>query len=429
MLDTDAIERLVRSQIEQSVNQQVTTAVESSEWLESLERRILEFVQARVMAKFSNAQALPEIEQTVRSSVQELFRLGTVPGISQYVDQTRIQQVMDLAIEQLIESSMQALTTDPVWLEKIERQIEQQITHIMVDRVVAHLGGIDLNPIIKQRIDENMTVFRKDILEKFSSTGIDDQATVCQLTVMDDNVVVENHLTARDLNIFNAATIQDLVVTGSVNIDNPSWNQLADGISDRTLTRLSKEWHKTLVSQVADEIRTKGIDFDQITMAGQPVIQGTSLTRHVTDSSLQTVGILKSLQVQGETHLNNTVSVLNRRLGVNTQNPEMALSIWDEEVSVIIGKHKAKQAYIGTSRDSGVAIGVNRVPHIEIDTDGLTTVKKLRVGLHRISHDTQVPGWSGTRGDIVFNASPGSDRVFAWVCTGAHRWQTLKSAE
>jgi len=298
-----------------------------------------------------------------------------------------------------------------------------------LDRVIAHLGGIDLNPIIKQRIDENMTVFRKDILEKFSSTGIDDQATVCQLTVMDDNVVVENHLTARDLNIFNAATIQDLVVTGSVNIDNPSWNQLADGISERTLKQLGKEWRETLVSQVADEIRTKGIDFDQITMAGQPVIQGTSLTRHVTDSSLQTVGMLKTLQVQGETHLNNTVSVLNRRLGINTQSPEMALSIWDEEVSVVIGKHKAKQAYIGTSRDSAVVIGVNRVPHIEIDTDGLTTVKKLRVGLHKISHDTQVPGWSGTRGDIVFNASPGADRVFAWVCTGAHRWQSLKSAE
>jgi hypothetical protein len=322
-------------------------------------------------------------------------------------------------------TAIQSLAQDPAWLEKIERQI----THIMVDRVVAHLGGIDLNPIIKQHIDENMQVFRKDILEKFSSTGIDDQATACQLTVMDDNVVVENHLTARDLSIFNAATIQDLVVTGSVNIDNASWNQLSDGISDRTLKRLSEEWREALVSQVADEIRNKGIDFDQITMAGQPVIQGTSLTQHVTDSSLQSVGVLKTLQVQGETHLNNTVSVMNRRLGINTQTPEMALSIWDEEVSVVIGKHKAKQAYIGTSRDSGMSIGVNRIPHIEIDVDGLTTVKKLRVGLHRISHDTQVPGWSGTRGDIVFNASPGPDRVFAWVCQGAHRWQTLKSAE
>ena len=341
------------------------------------------------------------------------------------LDPTTVKQMVDHAVEDKIITAIQSLAQDPAWLDKIERLISQA----MVDRVVAHLGTIDLNPIIKQRIDENMTVFRKQILEKFASTGIDDQATDCQLTVMDGMVVVENQLTTRDVNVVNAATMKDLVVTGSINIDNPSWNQLADGISDRTLKKLSKDWRQSLVDQVADEIRNKGINFDQITMAGQPVIQGSSLTRHVTDSSLQTVGTLKTLQVEGETHLNNTVSVLTRRLGINTQTPEMALSIWDEEVAVVIGKHKAKQAYIGTSRDSSVVIGVNRVPHMEIDTDGLTTVKKLRVGLHRISHDTQVPGWSGTRGDIVFNASPGPDRVFAWVCLGAHRWQTLKSAE
>ena len=72
---------------------------------------------------------------------------------------------------------------------------------------------------------------------------------------------------------------------------------------------------------------------------------------------------------------------------------------------------------------------MNRLPQIEIDPAGLTRIKKLQVGLHKISHDVQVPGWSGTRGDIVFNSNPGPDRVFAWVCLGAHKWQTLKSAE
>jgi hypothetical protein len=393
--------------------------------LESLEQRILEYVQARVIAKFSNAQALPEIEQTVKSSVQELFRLGNVPGIDQYVDQKRIRQVMDTAIEQMIESSMQTLTTDPAWLKKIEQQVNQ----IMTDRVVCDLGQIDLTPIIQQRIDVNMERFQQQILAKFASTGIDDQATVCQLTVMDDTVVIENQLIAKDINIVNAAVMKDLVVTGSVNIDNSSWIQLAQGISDQTLERLNESWRDTLVAQVADRIKQGGIEFDSITVGGEPLIQDHVLSRTITDSSLQKVGILRDLQVKGEAHLNDTVSVMNRRMGVNTQTPEMALSVWDEEVSIIIGKHKAKQAYIGTSRDSAVAIGVNRVPHIEIDTDGLTTVKKLRVGMHKISHDVQVPGWSGTRGDLVFNASPGPDRVFAWVCLGAHRWQTLKSAE
>jgi hypothetical protein len=425
MIDTDVIERMVQEQIAHTVDEQVTRVLASESWLHALEQKTIKYTQSRIMAKFADLDTVPELAEAVKTSIAALFEHGKLPGIDQYVDATAIRQCVDHAVENLVQATITQLTHDSAWIEKIERLINQTMT----DTVVAQLGALDITPVVKNHVDACMDQFRADMVEKFASTGIDDRATSCQLTVMDDTVVVENRLTARDINIVNAAVMQDLVVTGSVNIDNPSWNLLADGISDRTLARLSKEWKQTLVSQVADEIHTKGINFDLITMAGQPVIQGNTLTRHVTDSSLQTVGVLKTLQVQGETHLNNTLSVMNRRLGINTQSPEMALSIWDEEVSVVIGKHKAKQAYIGTSRDSSVVIGVNRVPHLEIDTDGLTTVKKLRVGLHRISHDTQVPGWAGTRGDIVFNASPGADRVFAWVCTGAHRWQTLKSAE
>ena len=425
MIDTDAIERMVQEQIVHTVDEQVTRVLASESWLHALEQKTIKYTQSRIMAKFADLDAVPELVEAVKTSVATLFKHGKLPGIDQYVDATAVRQCVDHAVENLVQATITQLTHDSAWIEKIERLINQTMT----DTVIAQLGALDITPVVKNHVDACMDQFRADMVEKFASTGIDDRATSCQLTVMDDTVVVENQLTARDINIVNAAVMQDLVVTGSVNIDNPSWNLLADGISDRTLKRLNNEWRETLVSQVADEIRNKGINFDQITMAGQTVIQGTRLTSHVTDSSLQTVGVLKNLQVQGEAHLNNTLSVMNRRLGINTQTPEMALSIWDEEVSVIIGKHKAKQAYIGTSRDSAVAIGVNRVPHIEIDTDGLTTVKKLRVGLHRISHDTQVPGWSGTRGDLVFNASPGPDRVFAWVCLGAHRWQTLKSAE
>ena len=191
MLDTNAIEHMVREQIEQTVTQQVSSAIEAPGWAESMEQRILEYVQSRVLAKFSNAQALPEIEQTVKHSVQELFRLGQIPGIDQYVDPDQIRQAMDIAIEQVIASTMHNLTTDQSWLAKIEQQINQ----IMTDRVVCELGQLDLGTIIQARADEHMVKFRQDILTKFASTGIDDRATSCQLTVMDDCVVIENHLT------------------------------------------------------------------------------------------------------------------------------------------------------------------------------------------------------------------------------------------
>ena len=164
------------------------------------------------------------------------------------------------------------------------------------------------------------------------------------------------------------------------------------------------------------------------TVEGTPLISGNSLNSAITQSNLQRVGTLGSLRVSGETQLTNTLSVVSKRVGINTEEPESALTVWDEEVAVNIGKAKSNQAYIGTSRAQSLSIGTNRVSHIDIDADGMTQIKKLRIGVYQISHSDMVPGWSGTKGDIVFNTSIKEDRVFAWVCLGNFKWQPLKSA-
>jgi len=426
MLDTAAIEQLVRQQIAEQVTEQVSLVIGSEEWLTSFEQRIIEFVQARVMAKFGNAEYLPEITNTVKSSVNELFKRGVIPGIDQYVDKTAIKNTIDVAVEQLVDSSVEVLGKDPVWLAKIEQQINQAT----VDCVIRQFGQIDLNPIIKERVDEHMTVSQQDILNNFASTGISDQAGSCQLTVTDDTTAVNNELTARDLNVSNAAVIQNLVVKGSVNIDNPSWELLATGISEKTIDRLSDEWKTVLTAQVAEQIRSNGIDFDSVKINGETLVSGNTLAKSITDTNIRSLGVLTTLTVAGESIFNNeTLAVLNKRIGVNTVSPEMALSVWDEEVSIVVGKNKANEAYIGTNRAQGVAIGVNRQPQIEISADGLTRIKQLQIGLHRVSHATQVPGYAGTKGDIVFNSNPDDSPVFAWVCIGGHRWKTLKSAQ
>jgi hypothetical protein len=55
-------------------------------------------------------------------------------------------------------------------------------------------------------------------------------------------------------------------------------------------------------------------------------------------------------------------------------------------------------------------------------------VKNLRVGRHRIVHEAEMPGYSGTKGDIVFNSNPKGDGVWAWQCLGAFRWIPLRTA-
>jgi len=341
------------------------------------------------------------------------------------LDSAVVQNMVEQMVEKNILSTIESLLQDSAWLEKIERMINQTVIH----RTLLKIESTDINTIIRDRVDENLNTVHQNFMKNFSSNGIADQATQLQLTVMDDATVVENQLVAKDLQIIGNTSVKDLTVTGSINTDNQSWHDLASEISRKTLEQIDQEWKDRLVQQVTELIQQQGINFDTVKIQDEFLVSKNKLSYSVTDTNIQKLGQLGSLQVKGEAHIYDTLSVVNRRIGINTATPESALSVWDEEVAVIIGKHQAKQAYVGTSRDQGLVIGVNRQPQIEIDVTGLTRVKKLQVGLHKISHDVQVPGWAGTRGDLVFNSSPGPDRVFAWVCLGGHKWQSLKSAE
>ena len=335
------------------------------------------------------------------------------------IDPVVIQQLVDQAVQENILSAVENLSSDPAWLARIEHMINQTV----VQETITRLKPIDLNPTIKQCVDESMSQFKQTLLTNFASTGIIDTATACRLTVTDDAVQITNTMSAE------TASVQNLIVKGTINTDNPSWQNLIEAIGQKTLDLMTKDWTDGLVLQVSDQIKNNGIAFDQIAVGDEQLIDGNRLSSAITETAIQTVGPLRQLTVDGEAHINETFTVVNHRVGVNTTEPEMALSVWDEEVSVVIGKNKSKQAYVGTNRDQGLAIGVNRIPQIEIDADGLTRIKKLQVGVHRIGHDVQVPGWSGTRGDIVFNASPGDDAVFAWVCLGSFKWKALRSIE
>ena len=426
MLDTAAITQMIEKEISATVQAQVSALFTSDDWIQPLEQKILQHAQDRIVAKFASSDSMPEILDAIRHSVAQLFEQGQVPGVADFVKIDTVKHAVDQAITGFVAMAVSEFSQDPTWQSRVEHMINQTVTQETLSRV----GSLDIMPTIRDCVHEHMQRFTVSMLENFSSTGIQDRATKCELTVMDDVVIVENCLTANSIEAVDSVRVKHLVVTGSINTDNLSWSALSDHISQQTLDKLTVKWNNELVDQVVKQVQEHGIDFEQVLVGGQKVIDGNQLTGTVTESKLKSVGILKTLTVNGEARFNNnTVTVLNRRLGINTDAPEKALSVWDEEVSVVIGKHKTNQAYVGTNRDQGLVLGVNREPQLEIATDGLTTIKKLRVGLHKISHDTQVPGWSGTRGDLVFNTSPDADRVFAWVCLGAHRWQTLKSAE
>lgn len=419
MLDPKVVTKMVEDQIAISVNQKVQQVFENNDWIEPIEQRVIKYTQDRIVGKFSNSESLPELVEAIKIGVQQVFASGNVPGIENYVDADAVKQCVDQAVENTVTQAITHLGQDPAWLEKIEKIINQS----MVQRTVAQLGSIDIASIVRQRVDEQMQDMRIDFLNNFSSTGIDDRATACQLTIMDDATVVENRLTAQDLDVVGGLTVKDLVVRGSINTDNRSWDILADTIGQKALESIDVDWRDRLTNQVVERIQDQGIDFSNVTINGESLIKDNSLSGGILHSKLRQVGVLDDLKV------NTTLTVNRRRVGINTEEPEAVFSVWDEEVSIIAGKHKNQEAFIGTNRLQTVNFGVNKEPQLILSTDGITSVKKLRVGQHRIGHSSEVPNWAGVRGDIMFNSNPTPGSAFAWVCTSGFKWKVIKVEE
>ena len=424
MIDNMSLDSLIEQQIKLAVEQRVQAVLDQSNWIDQLENRIVKYAQDRIVARFANIATVPDLVDTVQNSVVRLFDQGRIPGLDTYIDNNTVTQSIDNGIQNLVNTSIDNLVIDTEWQSKIERSVNQLMTTRLGDR----LADIDLNSLIVSHIDAGIERWQDRLKQDFRTRGIADQATDIELTVMDGVVVVENDFVAKKVQVTDDLTVKNLVVSGTINTDNRSWNELKDVISQKVLTAATEQWRQDLVDQVVEQSRTAGINFDSVLIDNQPLIENNTLSTTVVDSHLQSTGTLHSLKVAGAAQFGQTMHVAGRRVGINTQDPEMALSVWDEEVSIIAGKLSKQQAFVGTARLQNLAIGVNRIPQIEIDADGLTTIKQLRVGRHRISHAGTVPGYSGTRGDLVLNSDPKPGTPFAWVCLGSFQWQSLHSA-
>lgn len=430
MLDAQQLAHIVEQEIRNEARLQVQQAVSQPEWLQDLEQQIIAFVQDRITARFSNIGTLPDLVTTVEHKVGEMFASGFVPDLNSYVDQDKIRQTVDLAVERFVENTINNLSVDPHWISKIETLIAQRTE----DRIRSLLRDVDLNAKISQAILENQDQLITAIKRDFRTEGIVDQSSSTQLTVMDGVVVIEHEIVTHDLTVEHDVIIKgDVLVQGAmgiqgrINTDNETWQDLSRHVGNVTYERIKQDFANELIATVIDSTKS-GIEIENITVDGHPLITGNTLGAGVINSNIKKLGTVENLEVSGTTHLAKTLTVQKNRVGVNTQEPDSALSVWDEETNLALGKYSKNTSFIGSNRKQSLVIGVNRQNHIEVDSDGMVTIQRLRVGRNNMSWGTEVPGYSGTKGDIVFNTNA-SDGIFAWVCLGAFRWQTVRMSQ
>lgn len=261
------------------------------------------------------------------------------------------------------------------------------------------------------------------IIEKFGSTGIDDQATFVQLTLMDHATVFEGPVYAPKIHAKGSLVVDgDLIVSGTIPKDSNLYNSLVADTAETTRNSLSTELFKSYSNLIYEEIQEKGLSLNKLMNDGKEVLVDNRLGYHITDSNLQRVGMLVDLQTRGENLLSDTLYVTNKRVGVNTLDPSASLAVWDEECEVIVKKRKQETAYIGTDRRQEVVLGSSGNDNITLQVDGNTVIPKLTVNKIPMTSGASIPNYEGTLGQIVFNERPAQGYHIGWVCLGGARW-------
>ena len=260
------------------------------------------------------------------------------------------------------------------------------------------------------------------IVTNFGSTGIDDKATACQVTIMDDVTVVENNLLTKDLTVKGTTTIEgDLNVTGVMPETSPMFRQFVVAATNNVRTSLDKSLFDTYSATVFDKIRTNGLDLTKITLNGQTVVDGGMLSNSITISNLQKVGVLNELQVLGESLLGETLYVTKNRVGINTIEPTQTLTLWDQEVEFGISKQSKDTAVMGMPRKQTLIISSNGKTNLSILPDGTVSADTIRIGTVTLTSGS-TPSNDQPIGTIVFNANPTMGGPLGWVSLGKARW-------
>ena len=310
----------------------------------------------------------------------------------------------------------------PTYLESdaIDDKVDALLPQILSQNIDRTVKTADVPKLVNQAVTRTMTLNKSQLNRMYP--GIEDQSDDINLTLMPGVVVNENDFVTKNIEVVGdlsskTATVNNLTVIDSLHVQGSAWDGITEQITNAVQTRVQDKWQNTVADLVTAKIAKTGININSAIIDGEPLIHNGRLHHSVVETAP-----LRTLEVNGTANINN-VTVTKTRLGIGTTNPERSLSVWDEEVSVVVGKHKSNTAFIGTNRDQELQIGTNNKGQLVVKQDGTVSVPKLVVGKNQIGHTDSVPNWSGTKGDIMFNSNPGNGQPFIWICLGAYRWQ------
>lgn len=192
---------------------------------------------------------------------------------------------------------------------------------------------------------------------------------------------------------------------------------------------------KDIVDAVADSLPPVNIPIIDYSLIPMPEVPDyTGQFKDIKEELNKTVklrGNLPELEVSGEALLSDVLYTTpgNKRVGINTMDPSDALTVWDQEAEIVIGKHKTQEGYIGTRRRQDINIGANNKVGITVRSDGSVAINKLQLMGRVFETSDSIPGEARKKGDITLNSNPTLGGSVGWVCLDGLKWASFGKIE
>ena len=365
--------------------------------------------------------------------------------VSSLVNRTVLKS-LDVIVSKLVKKTIESLLPEihAMVIENVNTYIDTNTKMA----VKAGMGHLDVKKIISEAVAQQLSInikkysfpdssiphssinwtdakFSGDmvtggIIRQFQSSGIQDNATDCQLTIVDGVIVAEGHLISKEMQTDmiktkHAVIAGELKVTGSLDL------------SDEASRTVSK-----LIQKVVDLNRKdKDVDMDlgehSIMSNKSLILNKSTLGSSVINSNLRRLGLLLDLRVSGDTKLSETMTVTQgHKVGINTDEPVGALTIWDDDAELTVQKISRRNMYMGSTRTTDVSFGTNNRTQIRLRQDQVDISDPVNIMGIKFRASDSVPEGQGVPNEIVFvsNAKEGQPRLY--ICQGGSAWAAFR---
>lgn len=324
-------------------------------------------------------------------------------------------------LEELIEKEVKVMVANAVSRTDLATEVGKKIAEYVDAKMKAAAlpeGMISHRAINWADFDPFSTILDHKTFQNFASTGIQDVADEIELTVADQVVVVENTLIARNAEVKENFAANDMSVNTIIIRDQLVMNEK---INKQFVSLIKDTFHKEKSVSKIDVVE------NPIYANGKEVLTENTLGPSIISSNLRKLGRLTELNVGGLAQFNDTLIVTDTgKIGINTSEPEGALTIWDDDSELTIRRYKKKNMYVGTMRDTDLSLGVNGDIKLDIRKDGTVAMNYLELNGIKISSSSSVPAGHGKPGELVLMKNPSEDEPWAYRCIGGDRWKAIK---